>query len=86
MHCLGDDFSDRLLISPKVIWRTPRANVGHVENRRAYASRSPQDMQLLRLSDFDPRRLVRLVKEFCELDSQNSFTNQASWIGVSDLK
>ena len=46
VHCLGDHFSDRLLISPKVILRTPRANVGHVENRRAYAGRSPLGLQL----------------------------------------
>ena len=38
-------FSDRLLISPKVILRTPHANVGHVEDRRAYAGRSPRGMQ-----------------------------------------
>ena len=41
VHCLGDYLADRLLISPKVILRTPRANVGHGENRRAYAGRSP---------------------------------------------
>ena len=35
VHCLGDHFSDRLLISPKVILRTPRANVGHVMTRLA---------------------------------------------------
>jgi len=43
--CLGDHFFESRLISPKLILRTPRANVGQMENRRAYARRSPLGMQ-----------------------------------------
>jgi hypothetical protein len=46
VHGFGDHFSARLLILPKAILRTPHAKLGHVENRRAYAGRSPLSTQL----------------------------------------